>query len=73
MDQFSDLENILIQQSDANISSLMGKPDETELYERSEKFFFYQLDCTDDFKKASYLRIRFNALGYAKEVLIIRK
>lgn len=59
--------------SQMQIVELLGKPDQNELYKRNQKFFYYWLsgapDCSEK-KVAKRLSVRFNAMGYAKEVLI---
>lgn len=65
----------LLALNEQEIISLLGKPDENELYKRNQKFFYYFLQpspsCenseTVDPKK---LVIRFNAVGLAKEVAV---
>ena len=65
----------LLALNEQEIISLLGKPDENELYKRNQKFFYYFLQpsssCTNsesvDPKK---LVIRFNAVGLAKEVAV---
>lgn len=57
------------------IANTLGKPDQNELYKRSQKFFIYNLTPTDCSKQLAttsrkYLSIRFNATGLAKEVVI---
>jgi len=55
---------------------LMGKPDEQELYQRSQKYFTYYLDpgpeCDVPALNPLKLQIRFNALGLSNEVVIKR-
>lgn len=60
---------------EADIISLLGKPDENELYKRNQKFFYYDLEpsryCpTVDANRPKQLIIRFNAMGLAKEISI---
>lgn len=65
----------LLALSEQEIISLLGKPDENELYKRNQKFYYYFVQpsrqCSDsvvgDPKK---LVIRFNAVGLAKEVSV---
>jgi hypothetical protein len=65
----------LLTLSESEIISLLGRPDENELYKRNQKFYYYLLEpsktCSDtiavDPKK---LVIRFNAIGLAKEVVV---
>ena len=59
------------------IKELLGKPDKNELYKRSQKFFVYYLSpapgcqpAKDPLPQETYLSIRFNATGLAKEVLV---
>lgn len=62
--------------SEDEISSLLGKPDRNELYKRNQKFFIYDIkgskscEAQDPTTTYTYLSIRFNATGLAKEVLI---
>jgi hypothetical protein len=55
------------------IIKMLGRPDRNELYKRNQKFFFYYLTpgekCGLD-TTAQRLSLRFNAMGFAKEVLI---
>ena len=50
----------------------LGKPDQSEIYKRNEKFFYYFVepapDCGGGNSGAKRLVIRFNAVGLAKEV-----
>lgn len=59
--------------SQMQIVNVLGKPDQNELYKRNQKFFYYWLSgspiCGEK-KVAKRLSVRFNAMGYAKEVLI---
>ena len=59
--------------TETDLVSLIGKPDETELYKRSEKFYKYYFNggpgCVKDSVKTSAMVVRFNAMGLAKEVV----
>ena len=59
--------------SQDDIVKLLGRPDENELYKRNQKFFYYYLTpgkkCAND-SVTQKLSLRFNAMGFAKEVLI---
>jgi hypothetical protein len=63
----------LLGYNEQQIISMLGKPDENELYKRNQKFYYYFIQpskicspsVSDDPKK---LVIRFNAIGLAKEV-----
>jgi len=46
---------------------LLGKPSRHQLFNRNQKFFFYQLTCPDSLNKSEYLRLRFDALGSLRE------
>ena len=59
------------------IVELLGRPDQNELSKRSQKFFYYFIEpgpaCTNKADTlAERLAIRFNAMGLAKEVAIVR-
>lgn len=60
--------------SEANIITLLGKPDQNELYKRNQKFFHYYLTpgpgCESPDSVSHTLVIRFNAMGYAQLVFI---
>jgi hypothetical protein len=66
----------LLALSEQEIISLLGKPDENELYKRNQKFYYYFLEpsrvCPGSHadKEATRLVIRFNAVGLAKDVSI---
>lgn len=56
------------------IKSLLGKPDEHELYLRTRNYFYYNLtpgDTCPNISKPLQLSILFNALDRAKEIMII--
>ena len=59
------------------VIKILGKPDEHELYKRSQKYFIYYLQpgpqCESQTELAPLkLMIRFNALGLSNEVVIKR-
>ncbi|MFY0605405.1 MAG: hypothetical protein JXR10_01750 [Cyclobacteriaceae bacterium] len=63
----------LYKEGQAEIKTLFGQPDEHELYNRNQKFFYYNLsspECNQEGKKLR-LSIKFDALDRVKEVLII--
>lgn len=65
----------LIALSEMEIISLLGKPDQNELYKRNQKFYTYFVQpaaaCnTGNTDHPKRLVIRFNAMGLAKEVSI---
>jgi hypothetical protein len=59
--------------SEDDVISLLGRPDQNELYKRNEKFFKYFLEpgpsCKSD-TSFMILSIRFNSVGLAKEAAI---
>ena len=65
----------LLALDEQEIISLLGKPDDNELYKRNQKFFYYFVqpgaDCADSSTAVpKKLVIRFNAVGLAKEVAV---
>lgn len=75
-----ELANVLIENKEqllgegqAQIKQLLGKPDEQELYRRTEKFYYYNLTPGDTcaIETSRRLSIRFDALDRAKEIMII--
>ena len=59
------------------IVKLLGRPDQNELSSRNQKFFYYFIEpgplCqSSSGADAERLAIRFNAMGLAKEVAIVR-
>lgn len=59
--------------SEDDVISLLGRPDQNELYKRNEKFFKYFLEPGPSCGKDSsdvILSIRFNSVGLAKETAI---
>lgn len=56
------------------VVSLLGRPDENELYTRNQKFYNYYLEpgpnCENGVEQPKKLILRFNAMGLAKETLI---
>jgi hypothetical protein len=65
----------LLSLREAEVISLLGRPDENELYKRNQKFFYYHVEpsanCSSSpVNRPKQLIIRFNAMGLAKEVSI---
>jgi len=60
--------------SESEILKLLGKPDQTELYKRNQKFFYYFIEpsakCDSTKTNARKLSIRFNAMEMAKDVVV---
>lgn len=69
--------NKLLSLTQTQITRLLGKPDQNELSSRNQKFFYYFLQpssaCGSSLDSlAERLAIRFNAVGLAKEVAILK-
>lgn len=65
-----DNQKLLLGEGQAEIKSLLGQPTEHELYNRNQKFFYYNLtlpECVPAYR----LSVRFDALDRVKEVLIV--
>lgn len=60
--------------TETQISELLGRPDQNELYKRNQKFYHYFLQpgpsCGKNTPKPLKLSIRFNATERAKEVVV---
>lgn len=74
------VEDIIVKQKDkllslteTDIVTLLGKPDETELYKRNEKFYKYYFSngpaCNKSGSRKS-ITLRFNAVGLLKEATV---
>jgi hypothetical protein len=61
-------EQILLTINQNQVEVLLGPPTRHELFRRNQKFFIYHLDCQGN----EALRIRFDALGRAKELQKIK-
>lgn len=57
--------------SETELIKHLGHPEKTMLYTRGQKFFSYEIDCLNNSIRTSQLRIRFSALDYVNEVLIL--
>jgi hypothetical protein len=73
MDQLISQKDKILSLDEMDVTSLLGKPDQTELYKRSEKFYKYCFSdgptCGTD-SPPKTMTIRFNAMGLAKEVVV---
>lgn len=60
--------------SEKQINELLGRPDRNELYKRNQKFYYFSLDpasgCSTFSASPRELILRFNAMGFVKEVAI---
>ena len=68
----------LLSLTEKEIVRLLGFPEKTELITRSEKFHIYNItggpSCNEIAASGNtYLRIRFNSLGYSKEILFLQE
>lgn len=61
----------LLGEGQAEIKTLLGQPTEHELYNRNQKFFYYQLVEGDSCANRR-LSVRFDALDRVKEIRIIQ-
>ena len=59
---------IILGSNQNEIIALLGSPTKQRLDKRNRKFFFYRLNC----KNTTELSIRFNAIGAAKEVMVLK-
>ena len=66
--------NDLLALSETDIITLLGKPDQNELYKRNQKFYKYYFQkgpgCADDSTASKSITFRFNAMGLAKEIVV---
>lgn len=65
----------LLALDELEIVSLLGKPDQNELYTRNQKFYYYFVEpapacATFDAAHQRRLVVRFNAVGLANEILV---
>jgi hypothetical protein len=74
IDSFREQKQKLLGLSEMEIISLLGKPDQNELYDRNQKFYHYYFEpsssCGKPNSNPHKLSIRFNAMGLAKEVAV---
>ena len=67
-------QEVLLQATQNEVESLLGKASEHELYQRNQKFFHYRLSpplhC-GDYKAVAFLSIRFNAIGRANLIQVM--
>lgn len=60
--------------SEMEIIQLLGRPDENDLLQRSQKFYVYYMEpgphCNEAFEEPKKLILRMNAIGLTKEVQI---
>ena len=72
--QLTNQKDKLKSRSEMDIVELMGRPDQTELLKRNQKFYTYYFasgpGCAVTDTTGTKLVIRFNAMGLAKEVAL---
>lgn len=75
--QLEIVKNNLLRYGERDITLTLGIPERTELYEKSQKFYFYQLtpdpSCNQNILESRVLRLRFTAMGYCHEALILNE
>ena len=76
LDTLKNQKNKLLRFSEHEIIQTLGFADKAELIQKSEKYYFYYFsghpECsTQNLNKTTYLRIRFNSMGFCKETLIL--
>ncbi len=67
-------QTVLLEGTQNEIESLLGQPEEHELYQRNQKYFHYRLSPPDScasYEALSFLSIRFNAIGRANLVQVM--
>ena len=72
MERFFPNKSALIGLSENEVLALMGKPDRQQLYQRNQKFYFYNLDkgplCGDSSHVANEIYLRMSATFQVTEV-----
>ena len=64
-------ESILLEKTQNEVESLLGRAEEHELYNRNQKYFHYRLtpsDSCESYETLTFLSVRFNAIGRANLV-----
>ncbi|WP_425391386.1 hypothetical protein [Ekhidna sp.] len=67
-------EDVILEGTQNEVESLLGKAREHELYERNQKFFHYRLTppaSCGEAETVKYLSVRFNAIGRANLVQVM--
>lgn len=69
-------QDVLLGLNESEVIEYLGKPDQTELYSRNQKFFYYLIgpgsECGDAYENRdpSKLIFRFNATGLLSEITL---
>ncbi|MEO1254339.1 MAG: hypothetical protein AAFY41_05570 [Bacteroidota bacterium] len=67
-------QDVLLEATQNEVESLLGQPEEHELYNRNQKFFHYRLTPQSDcgpHETVQFLSVRFNAIGRANLVQVM--
>lgn len=67
-------QDVILEGTQNEVESLLGKAREHELYDRNQKFFHYRLtppDTCGNYETIEFLSIRFNAIGRANLVQVM--
>ncbi|MEQ8627726.1 hypothetical protein [Ekhidna sp.] len=67
-------QDVILEGTQNEVESLLGKAKEHELYDRNQKFFHYRLtppDTCGNYETIEFLSIRFNAIGRANLVQVM--
>lgn len=68
-------QDLILESTQNEVESLLGSPDEHELYARNQKFFHYRLSKADSCDRSNeslrFLSVRFNAIGLASDVQVM--
>ena len=74
IDLIIEKQDVILEATQNEVESLLGKAKEHELYQRNQKFFHYRLtppDSCGEYETIEYLSIRFNAIGRANLVQVM--
>ena len=69
-----DNQEVVLNGTQNEVESLLGRAAEHELYDRNQKFFHYRLTPPEncgDYESIQYLSVRFNAIGRANLVQVM--
>lgn len=74
VDQIREAKPKLLGLYQKSVIKVLGRPEQEELYKRSQTYYIYAIDpsedCSDPHDDPRFLRIRFTSLGIANEVNI---
>ena len=77
VDRLLGQKQVLLGSDEMDIVSALGKPDQTELYTRNQKFYYYYIEPGPECQSAASasatrLEVRFNAMGLANEINLVK-